>query len=76
VSSDVIVSTEPDLGGGIVVATGAICAILTGGATRIQRIERCSRDGSSRRHESARRKENHFVIFVDFRGFVKDRDSC
>src|SRR5579864_9006543 len=30
VSSDVIVSTEPDLGGGIVVATGAMCAILIG----------------------------------------------
>ena len=27
VSSDVIVSTDPDFGGGIVVATGAMCAM-------------------------------------------------
>src|SRR6185295_18171178 len=43
VSSEVIVSTDPDFGGGMVVATGAMCAILMS--------RHRSHDGLSRRHE-------------------------
>src|SRR5205823_3756134 len=49
--SDVIVSTDPDFGGGIVVATGAMCAILI-----VWRPGRSSACGPSEREGASERE--------------------
>src|SRR5579864_6854238 len=63
VSSEVIVSTDPDLGGGIVVATGAMWAILTAAPYHSSRRREGSRT-SQRRHVSLARVRVSDVAWI------------